>query len=176
MKKKEEPTKENADNKDENKNNNETLKENNNQIIQEQEVKKPPIDVVMKDYLEEVSKKTNDKYFIFCVQFILLFRECINDEKNKEQKKQEKENNDNISEKKVENPTDLCTFEYTTTDLPDYLPEKCNEFYSSFLEPNGFFCFYQESEKNEIIEILQHFCHWLFENKHTNLRLSLAQQ
>ncbi len=56
---------------------------------------------------------------------------------------------------------------------PEGLPDLCNEFYGEFMEPNNFFGIY-ESEKNEIVEIIQHFCIWLFKNEYTKSKLSLA--
>ena len=50
----------------------------------------------------------------------------------------------------------------------------CNEFYGEFMEPNNFFGIEDQDEKNEIIEIIQHFCIWLFKNEYTKSKLSLA--
>ena len=49
----------------------------------------------------------------------------------------------------------------------------CNEFFSNFLEKYQFFDFNDE-DKGELIEIIQHFCFWLFINCHTKSKLSLA--
>ena len=56
---------------------------------------------------------------------------------------------------------------------PENLPNLCNEFYAEFMEPNNFFDL-TENEKDEIIEIIQHFCLWLFKNDYTKSKLSLA--
>ena len=42
------------------------------------------------------------------------------------------------------------------------------------MEPNNFFGIEDQDEKNEIIEIIQHFCIWLFKNEYTKSKLSLA--
>ena len=126
--------------------------------------KKPSCDEAMIEYLNEISSQTNDKYYTFCIQFILLFREFINFHKKKSDKTNENNINDN-NEKNIE---------YTMKDSPESIPDYCNEFYSDFLEANDFFCIKNEDDRNELIEILQHFCYWLFDKKYTNLRLSLA--
>ena len=62
----------------------------------------------------------------------------------------------------------------TDTIPPEGLPDLCNEFYGEFMEPNNFFGIEEQDEKNEIIEIIQHFCIWLFKNEYTKSKLSLA--
>ena len=41
--------------------------------------------------------------------------------------------------------------------------------------PENFFGITEEKEKNELIEIIQHFCIWLFRNEYTKSKLSLAR-
>lgn len=89
------------------------------------------------------------------VKFTLLFRECYDINKNKDNKDENKKS-------------------VTSTISPDGLPDLCNEFYGEFLEPNNFFGIYEPSERDEIIEIIQHFCIWLFKNEYTKSKLSLA--
>ena len=86
-------------------------------------------------------------------KFILLFRECYDVSKNKEIKKEERK-------------------AVTNSIKPEELPDLCNEFYMEFMEPNGFFG--MNEDKNEIIEIIQHFCIWLYKNGFTKSKLSLA--
>ena len=86
---------------------------------------------------------------------MLLFRECYDISKTQELKDEEK--------KPV---TDYLS--------PEGLPDLCNEFYGEFMEPNNFFDLNEANEKNEIIEIIQHFCIWLFKNEYTKSKLSLA--
>ena len=89
------------------------------------------------------------------LKFILLFRECYDVSKNKENKDENRK-------------------AITNTLPPEGLPDLCNEFYGEFLEPNNFFGICDDREKNEIIEIIQHFCIWLFKNEYTKSKLSLA--
>ena len=112
-------------------------------------------DEVFYEYLHTFKDKTNQKFFTLMIKFILLFRECYDLSKNKE-------NND-------ENKKPV-----TNTITPEGLPDLCNEFYGEFLEPNNFFGISEPDETNEIIEIIQHFCIWLFKNEYTKSKLSLA--
>ena len=96
---------------------------------------------------------TNQDYFIFATKFIILFRECVNEIKSKDPKYSESE--------------------YTSIENAEIFPEQCNEFFSNFLERNSFFDF-NEEDKNELIEIIQNFCYWLFLNSYTKSKLSLA--
>lgn len=79
-------------------------------------------------------------------KFVILFRECFDKNKNKESK---------------------ITGELS----PEGLPDLCNEFYGDFLETNNFFGI---DEQDEIIELIQHFCIWLFKKDYTKSKLSLA--
>ena len=54
------------------------------------------------------------------------------------------------------------------------LTAKVYEFYGEFLEQNNFFDIEDQNDRNEIIEIIQHFCIWLFKNECTKSKLSLA--
>ena len=112
-------------------------------------------DEVFYEYLFTFKNKTNPKFFSLMLKFILLFRECYDVSKNKENKDEMKK-------------------AVTNTLPPEGLPDLCNEFYGEFLEPNNFFGIYDPTEKNEIIEIIQHFCIWLFKNEYTKSKLSLA--
>ena len=98
--------------------------------------------------------KSNDKYFTLLMKFVILFRECYDVSKNKE---------------------NTGTKEAVTNKLtPEGLPDLCNEFYGEFMEPNNFFGIEDQDDKNEIIEIIQHFCIWLFKNEYTKSKLSLV--
>lgn len=110
-------------------------------------------DEVFYEYLKEFKGSTNEKFFTLLTKFVILFRECYDISRNKEK-----------AEKKA------VTNEIT----PEGLPDLCNEFYGEFMEPNEFFGIKDAEEKNEIIEIIQHFCIWLFKNEYTKSKLSLA--
>ena len=112
-------------------------------------------DEVFYEYLFIFKNKANQKFFSLMLKFILLFRECYDVSKNKENKDENRK-------------------AITNTLPPEGLPDLCNEFYGEFLEPNNFFGICDDREKNEIIEIIQHFCIWLFKNEYTKSKLSLA--
>lgn len=89
---------------------------------------------------------TNREYFSFLLKFVTLFRECINHFR----------------------PSTDST-EFTQTHTADGVPDLCNEFITEFMENNDSFGL----DTTEVIEIIQHFCNWLYENKHTTSRLTL---
>ena len=129
----------------------------NNLVLQSPLVNRPnnekTCDEAFYEYLFTFKSKTNQKFFTLMTKFILLFRECYDVSKNKEIKKEERK-------------------AVTNSIKPEELPDLCNEFYMEFMEPNGFFG--MNEDKNEIIEIIQHFCIWLYKNGFTKSKLSLA--
>ena len=129
------------------------LVENNNVSTKPKNEK--TCDEVFYEYLYTFKNKTNQKYFSLLVKFVLLFRECYDISKTKDSKDEVKK-------------------AVTDTISPEGLPDLCNEFYGEFMEPNNFFGIDEQDEKNEIIEIIQHFCIWLFKNEFTKSKLSLA--
>lgn len=112
-------------------------------------------DEIFYEYLNTFKDQTNHQYFLLLLKFVLLFRECFNIIKNKDVSKENK---------KI----------VTNSLLPEELPDICNEFFADFLEPNDYFGIRDENERNEIVEIVQHFCVWLFKSEYTKSKLSLA--
>ena len=112
-------------------------------------------DEVFYEYLYTFKDKTNEKYFTLLLEFILLFRECYDVSKNKTIKEENKRQVTNISS-------------------PEELPDLCNEFYGEFLDENNFFGIDNQDDINEIVDIIQHFCLWLFKNNYTKSKLALA--
>lgn len=111
-------------------------------------------DDIICHYLDSIKIQSNETYFIFVVKFVLLFRECFN-----------------LSERTKKES--YASVEFTSRENAELFPEQCNQFFSDFMETNNFFGF-DEEEKTELIEIIQHFCFWLFMNKYTQSKLSLA--
>ena len=105
---------------------------------------------VFYEYLKSFKDMVNTKYFILMTKFVILFRECFDKNKYKE------------DDKKV----GILN--------PEGLPDLCNEFYGEFLETSDFFGINKQEERDEIIELIQHFCIWLFKNDYTKSKLSLA--
>ena len=126
-----------------------------NEKVSEKPRNQKSCDEVFYEYLSIFKNKANDKYFTLIMKFILLFRECFDVSKNK-----------NISEANKQQVTNKIS--------PEGLPDLCNEFYGEFLESNNFFGIDDQDERNEIIDIIQHFCIWLFKNDYTKSKLSLA--
>ena len=122
--------------------------------LTDKEKNKRTCDEVFYEYLYTFKDKSNEKYFNLLMKFVILFRECYDISKNKE------------NDGKKEAVTDKLT--------PEGLPDLCNEFYGEFMEPNNFFGIDDQDDRNEIIEIIQHFCIWLFKNEYTKSKLSLA--
>ena len=124
-----------------------------NYLLNKKELDLKICDDIICNYLNYIEPLSNEKYFIFATKFVILFRECVNVNQNKEGKYNEKE--------------------YSSVENAEIFPEQCNEFFSNFLEKYQFFDFNDE-DKGELIEIKQHFCFWLFINCHTKSKLSLA--
>jgi len=113
--------------------------------------KKLTYDEIIHKYLEAVAEKTNKNYFTFACSFSILFRESYNHLKRKD------------------NP-DLIGKDYSSFNGAEELPDTCNDFITEFMDKNNYF----NLDQNEVIEIIQHFCSWLFENGHTFQMLTLC--
>ena len=109
------------------------------------------IDGIFFYYLKEFSKNVNLEYFWFMIKFIVLFRECINKLRA------------NLVKKEEQNKT------YSEIYNCENVPEMCNDFVLDFMEPYDYFGL----NKDELIELIQHFCYWLNLKQYTQLHLSL---
>ena len=109
------------------------------------------IDSIFFFYLKEYSKNVNLEYFWFMIKFIVLFRECINKLR------------DNFVKKEEQNKA------YSEIYNSENVPEMCNDFVLEFMEPYDYFGL----NKDELIELIQHFCYWLNLKQYTQLHLSL---
>jgi hypothetical protein len=136
------------ENQNENKNENENQNENQIGNGNENLIKNKVIDEIFSKYLIEVSEDCNKFYFKFVVKFVILFRECIN-------------------KTKIDSN---FTLDYSAFNNADSVPDTCNEFITDFMEGYDYFGL----DTMELIEIIQHLCHWLYENKFTTSKLSLV--
>ena len=102
-------------------------------------------------YLKEFYKNVNAEYFWFMIKFIVLFRECINKLRA------------NLVKKEKSNKL------YSEIYNSENIPEICNDFVLEFMEPYDYFGL----NKDELIELIQHFCYWLNLKQYTQLNLSL---
>lgn len=112
-------------------------------------------DTVFVEYLLKFKDKLNEKYFTLLLKFIVLLKECYDIHKNKF-----------VPYKDWQ--------QYSDKNLPQDIPEICNEFYGEFLSQNNFFGIEDKNDRLEIIEIIQHFCTWLLKNHYTKSKLGLA--
>ena len=119
-------------------------------------IKSPCVDGLFYLYLKELSKKTNKDYFWFVVKFVVLFRESINIQKK------------NMVTKELVNGDKT---EFTQIYNAEEIPETCNDFFLDFMEPNKFFGL----NKEELIELIQHFCFWLYTNMYCASHLTLLK-
>jgi hypothetical protein len=116
-------------------------------LYQNQDIEATTADEAFSKYIIEGFEKTTKDYFLFLLKFSILFRECLNQYKPPtEPGKQFSENNG-----------------------AEHLPDLCNEFVTEFMENNDYFGL----DVNELIELIQQFCHWLYESKYTTSRLTL---
>ena len=129
-----------------NKNKNEPLKK----------IKQPNVDSLFYLYLKEFSTKTNKDYFWFIVKFIVLFREGINILKK-----------DMVTDEVINGDKTEFTQIYNAEEIP----EVCNDFFLDFMEPKRFFGL----NKEELIELIQHFCFWLYTNMYCPSHLTLLK-
>ena len=108
-------------------------------------------------YLKEFSKKVNDDYLWFMFKFVVLFRECIN-------LKNEGAVTPEIKTEKRQ--------VYTQIFNAEKVPEICNYFFLDFLQPYDNFGL----NKEELIELIQNFCYWLYINKYAQSHLTLIEE
>jgi hypothetical protein len=121
-------------------------------------------DTIFIDYLEYLSHNCNKDYFSFAFKFIVLFRECINKYKNVELVNRRIILNEDIPEEITE---------FTQHFNADQVPDLCNEFITDFMENTNFFGLSSEEDRSEFVEIIQHFCFWLFKKSFTSSKLTL---
>lgn len=104
-------------------------------------------DEVFSAYIIEFYPQSDKEYFFFLTKFVTLFRECVNRYRSSNEPGKE----------------------FTQINGAEGIPDLCNEFITDFMENNDNFGL----DTNELIEIIQHFCNWLYENKYTTSRLTL---
>ena len=140
-----------------------SINENNITKIQSKNHKNICCDEIFFEYLKIITKLANLNYFKFVFKFIIIFRECINTYKNIELENSILVLHENI-------PKDIK--EFTQYYDAEQAPELCNEFISEYLVSCDYFGF-EKDFIPEIVDIIQHFCYWMYENNYTSSRLSL---
>jgi hypothetical protein len=114
------------------------------------------IDECLIEYLCFVFNHTNKEYFHFSLLFIILLREFLNSGLIN---KSSFITNANIEYSSDPNVT------------PQEIPNYCESFMADFLEPHNYYDIY---DPEEILQIIQHFCYWLFDKGYTTLRITLV--
>jgi len=104
---------------------------------------------VFADYLCKIARVSRKEVFAKFVTFITLFRESLNSMNKKD---------------------NLHSGDYTQEYVPEDAPDISNEFVTEFLESDSSFFDFQ---KDEVIDITQNFCQWLYDNNYTCSKLSL---
>ncbi|CDW77355.1 UNKNOWN [Stylonychia lemnae] len=126
-------------------------------------------------YLRDVASKTNQLFYKNMLRFIMLYRECLNENGwQKLAESQCREAKQTLEERNI--TARMATFkdvmyihEFCSINNSEVAPEICNEFVTTFLEMRkdcGL-------EKLEAIDYTRNFCHWLFINGHTCSKLSM---
>lgn len=115
------------------------------------------VDQLFFNYLKEFAKKVNNDYLWFMIKFIVLFRECIN-----------------LKNKDLVNPEIRSEKKNSFSQIynAETVPEICNYFFLDFLLPYNNYGL----NKDELIELVQHFCYWLYTNQYTQSHLTLLEE
>jgi hypothetical protein len=103
-------------------------------------------DEVFAQYVYDAHCQVSKSYFDFLLKFVILFRHCLNVYRG------------------------TGTEDFSQVNEADSSPDLCNEFITEFMENNQNFGL----DANEVIDLIQHFCYWLYENKYTTSRLTLV--
>lgn len=114
------------------------------------------IDHCLIEYLCFVFNHTNKEYFHFSLLFIILLREFLNSGLINKSSFLINSNLDYSSDPNV---------------TPQEIPNYCESFMGDFLEPHNYYDIY---DPEEILQIIQHFCYWLFDKGYTTLRITLV--
>lgn len=118
----------------------------------DKKVQSCPIDGGFYKYIKYISSNTNETYFKFLLKFIIIFRECIN------KFRKQFVRSDHITK-------DKCV--YTQLFNAETVPDICNDFCSDYLPMYNNF----EMDFNELLEVIQHFCFFLYKEKLTQSHL-----
>ncbi len=141
--------------------NNNNIENVNEHQAQPQLQKQNNCDTAFFAYVKEFYPQTNYDYFHFLLKFVVMFRQCIN--------KLKKSNNNIINSTEASEGFNSQNY-FTQLNNAEGVPDMCNDFVTEFMEPMDYF----GMDTMELIEIIQHFCHWLFLKNYTTSRLTLV--
>ena len=122
-------------------------------------------DEVIGDFLLYISTSVNSLFYSKVLKFCLLFRESLN--LLGPEIKPLKTEDSHVSN--LDNKIDNAKGKYSETHTAEFIPEVCNDFVKTFVEEDNL-------KKYEVIDLIMHFCHWLFMNGYTCTRLTLEKK
>jgi hypothetical protein len=118
-------------------------------------------------YLRECSTMVNEGYYSTIMQFILMFRDCLNMygwQKRAENECKEFYGQFDYEKKMREKLEHFQSWshgcEFTEINNAEFAPEICNEYVTVYMETPG--NNQGKIQISEVIDLTQHFCHWLF--------------
>lgn len=118
-------------------------------------------------YLRECSTQVNESYYSTIMQFLLMFRDCLNMygwQKRAENECKEFYGQFDYEKKMREKLESFQVWsngcEYTEINNAEFAPEICNEYVTVYMESPGNNV--GKIQISEVIDLTQHFCHWLF--------------
>lgn len=126
------------------------------------------VDEIFALYLYEISKKVNRNFFYICIQYVILFRECLNEIGWQKKQESEQTEGDGAGDE-AKPPEDEEKGEFCLENNAEHAPEICNEFVTVFMESKKQI----EISKNDQIDLTINFCHWLFEHQFTCSKLTM---
>lgn len=131
-------------------------------------------------YLRECSALVNQNYYQLIVKHVLMFRDCLNMygwQKRAENECKEYYGQYEYEKKMQERLNHFQTWsegqEFTAINNAEFAPEICNEYVTVYMETPG-----NNLGKiaiSELIDLTQHFCHWMFQHRLTCSKLSMVR-
>ena len=120
------------------------------------------VDEIFAYYLYEVSTKVQDTFYKTVLQFVILFRECLEEIGWKKRKENE---TDAEQLKDIDEEKSFCA-----NNSAEHAPEICNEFVTVYMEKHKGKI---EIVKCDQIDLTINLCHWLFEKQFTCSKLTM---
>ena len=132
------------------------ISKSKNRRLQKRNV--PPLDEIFLSYLKQLNKNLKHSYLSNITLFIISFRKFINDLKRSQ-----------ITPDLVKPGQNEFTHLFNARDLPEIANDYFNDFLPKYSE-----CINNEIRK-DFIDIIQHFCFWLYDNNYSDCILSLNE-
>jgi len=120
-------------------------------------------DDIFCEFILHISMNTNKSFLMIVLKIVILLRTFINKYKNIQME---------MYKKYFPNKM-LGNKEFTEYFDSENVPDLCNEFVSEYLWSFDYFGLNTDNNISEIIEIIQYFCYWLYENNYTTSKLTL---